>query len=167
MATGSILFGIALLILVGLFVFQPLYMPEARRRRRPQNRRKLLLTQKAAYLEEIRALDFDFDTGKIPPEVYEPQRAELVAAAAVILQELDASGEPVAPVLVRDEAPDEIETAVAHLRAQKKVPAVATTAIAANGRTNFCPQCGRPVDPTDKFCAGCGQPLAQTAANPT
>jgi hypothetical protein len=161
MTTGSILFGIALLILVGLFVLQPLYVPETRRRSRPPNRGKILVRQKAAFLEEIRALDFDFDTGKIPPEVYEPQRAELVAAAAAVLQELD---ELVATAVtpVSDSTTDEIETAVAQLRAQTPPTAVPT-----NGRTNFCPQCGRAVTSSDKFCAGCGQPLAQPAAKPT
>ncbi|MBK7177537.1 MAG: hypothetical protein IPH82_10165 [Chloroflexi bacterium] len=65
MTTGSILLGLALILLVGLFIAQPLLLPEEKKARSRSPRQKLL-AQKAALLEEVRALDFDYDTGKIP-----------------------------------------------------------------------------------------------------
>lgn len=180
MTTGSILIGVALIILVGLFIAQPLLMPEERKQRRSRSQRQMLLVQKEALLEEVRALDFDFDTGKIPPEVYEPQRAELVAAAAAVLQELDNLGAPTAvstpapaPTAADSPAPDAIEAAVARRRqapADEIEQAISrrrsqpATAVPTNGKTNFCPQCGRPVDASDKFCVACGHQLVVTRA---
>jgi rubrerythrin len=179
MTIGSILLSLALLVLVGLFILQPVLLPEERKQRR-RSQRQMLLAQKAALLEEVRALDFDHDTGKIPSEVYEPQRAELIALAADVLQKLDALGAPAAGETTAvsptaSSATDEIEQAIARLRqtqaheielavAQlRQQPAAAKTAVPANGKTNFCPQCGRPVDAADKFCAACGHPLVATA----
>jgi len=177
MTTGSILIGLALIILVGLFLAQPLLMPEERRQRRARSQRQTLLLQKEALLEEVRALDFDYDTGKIPSEVYEPQRAELVAAAAAVLAQLDNLGEstavaaatvspaeqiddPIEQAVIRrrQAQTDEIEQAVARRRSRPK------TAVPVNGQTNFCPQCGRPVDASDKFCVSCGHQLTMKPA---
>jgi len=174
MTTGSILIGLALVILVGLFVAQPLLMPEERRQRRSRSPRQTLLLQKEALLEEVRALDFDFDTGKIPAEVYEPQRAELVAAAAAVLAQLDNLGtttavSPAAPSPATGGAPEAIEQAIARRRQQAPADEIEQviarrrsrpqTAVPTNGQTNFCPQCGRAVDPGDKFCVVCGHQL--------
>lgn len=178
MTTGSILIGVALIILVGLFIAQPLLMPEERKQRRSRSQRQMLLVQKEALLEEVRALEFDFDTGKIPPEVYEPQRAELVAAAAAVLQELDNLGASTAvpipaPAAADSPAPDAIEAAVARRRqspvddieqAISRRRSQPATAVPTNGKANFCPQCGRPVDASDKFCVACGHQLVVTRA---
>lgn len=176
MTIGAILIGLALIVLVGLFIAQPLLMPAERPSRRTRSRRQMLLAQKEALLEEVRALDFDFDTGKIPPEAYEPQRAELVAAAAAVLQELDnlepatavsapspaadsATSDAIEQAIARrrQAATDEIELAVAQRRSR---PA----ATPANGQARFCPDCGRPVDAGDKFCAACGHRLTVKTA---
>lgn len=180
MTTGSILIGLALIILVGLFLAQPLLLPEERKQRRARSQRQTLLLQKEALLEEVRALDFDFDTGKIPSEVYEPQRAELVAAAAEVLQQLDSLGAPTAvaasapaPTTTDQPAPDPIEQAITRRRqaptddieqAIARRRSQAKTAVPANGHANFCPQCGRPVDTGDKFCVACGHQLTVTPA---
>ncbi|MBK8985659.1 MAG: zinc ribbon domain-containing protein [Chloroflexi bacterium] len=161
MTTGSILIGLALLILVGLLIAQPLLMPEERQSRRSRSRRQMLLAQKEALLEEVRALDFDYETGKIPAEVYEPQRADLVALAADVLKQLDILSTlpdvETAVTQLHQSPTDDIEQAIARLRRQPK-PAEPT-----NGKAHFCPQCGHPVDAGDKFCAVCGHQLAVTA----
>ena len=187
MTTGSILLGLALILLVGLFIAQPLLLPEEKKARSRSPRQKLL-AQKAALLEEVRALDFDFDTGKIPQEVYEPQRAQLVAAAAEVLQALEGlsttavPNESLAPTAVvaqpapaaevdpiemavsrrRQPVADDIETAVSRMRSQTKPSA--QTAVPANGKYRFCPQCGHSVAAGDKFCVSCGQNLTVKTA---
>lgn len=88
MTIGSIFLGLALLILVALFVGRPLLAPEAQRQRRV-SRRRVLLTQKEALLAQIRLIDLDFETGKMPEEVYQQQRAQLMAEATAVLQQLD------------------------------------------------------------------------------
>ncbi len=160
MSIGSILLGLALLIVVGLVLAQPFLTPQEREVR-PRSRKQQLLAQKEAVLEEIRLLDFDFDTGKIHEEAYQPQRDQLMAFATAVLKELDTLGET-AP---SDDVAAQIEAAVSRVRAQKQglpEPAFApvkATAVPANGQTQFCPQCGVKVSAGDKFCAACGHKL--------
>ena len=73
MTIGSILLGAALLILVGLYVARPLMAPSPATRRR-ESRYSELLAAKESYLIQIRNLDFDFQTGKLPEEIYQKQR---------------------------------------------------------------------------------------------
>lgn len=160
MSIGSILLGLSLLILVGLVLAQP-FLAKEEREPRPHSRKQQLLTQKEAILEEIRALDFDYDTGKLPEEAYQPQRAALMAVATETLKALDELG---------TEAPDDdvalqIEAAINRVRSQRQATGkvdvlVKTTTVPVNGHAKFCTACGAKVDASDKFCATCGNKLA-------
>ncbi len=161
MTIGSILLGVALLILVVLFLARP-FVQRASLTHLPRTDRQRLLARKEAILTQILALEFDYETGKVPAEVYQPQREAMVAEAAVVLQELDAL-----PLVGRVDA--EIEAAIAQLRGQTAVTTPPVTAPVAapvvvqvtgkNGHGRFCTQCGSPIDPGDKFCARCGHKL--------
>lgn len=150
---ASILVGLALLVVVVLFVARPLLRP-APIESEPLTRRGELLEQKAAILYEIRALDFDFETAKIPEDVYDLQRTYLMEQAAITLQALDElPEEPPA-----DDVVAQINEAIAALRSR---PApVAVTKVASNGRAGFCTHCGEALDAGDRFCASCGQPVS-------
>lgn len=173
MTIGSILLGIALLVLVGLFVTRPLIMPDPYRRRRMTERQKLV-AQKEAILTLIRNLDFDYDTGKIPELNYKQQREGLVDQAAEILQqmdELDQTPDTWADVVeMESEKPRtgqlsdiemDIEAAIEGRRssALEVTGQLAEQPEKANGNYRFCPECGLPVSPEDKFCASCGHKL--------
>lgn len=147
MIIGSALFGLAILIVVVLFLAKPFF----KERGRPINElseRQKLENEKEALLIQIRALEFDHDTGKLPTEVYEAQRAVLVDQAAATLKEIDnlVVGED-------QEIYAQIEAAVTAMRRQP--------APAGNGQAAYCTNCGRSLDTGDKFCAGCGQPVAK------
>lgn len=185
MTIGSLLLGVALLVGVGLFVTRPVFRRDPQRRRRMSQRRALAL-QKEAVLTEIRALDFDNETGKVSQEEYQEQREAKVAEAAELLQRIDALDErfleaDMAPATADQPASagqadgklDEIEAAIARRRAKAPparvapAPAAAepdprTTVAPANvSGDSFCPQCGQPADANDRFCAYCGHRLAQ------
>jgi hypothetical protein len=172
MTVGSILLGLALLALVALYVGRPL-VEERRRRTGLVTTGERLATQKEALLVHIQALDFDFETGKIPEQDYRDQRAELVGEATAVLQQLDALPEVSlddfpAHAAGRSTEDAEIEAAIARRRQRRSAGAVTATAAGngtGNGRGRFCPACGKPTDLDDKFCAHCGQPLGQ--AQPT
>jgi NADH pyrophosphatase NudC (nudix superfamily) len=178
MAIGSILLGVALLVLVGLFVARPFL--------RTQDgdvvltEQQLLLEEKEHLLDQIQALDFDHDTGKIPAELHELQRARLVEQATAVLQAIDAAGgAPTHTPALEDEADAavdvdiEIEAAIARLRRQrdqKKIEPstpVAAAPATTNGHARFCPQCGTPTDPGDRFCAHCGHNLTLKTSTKT
>lgn len=130
-STGSLLLGIALLLVVGLVVIRPLLSPPAEEATfahaaDPVTTRQALETQKDALLEQIRDLDFDRETGKVPEDRYQKRRTDLTAEAAAIFRQLDALapaangdrtvGEEVVAgdeVIANDE---KIEAAVARLR---------------------------------------------------
>jgi hypothetical protein len=156
----AILLALALLILVGVFVTRPLWLSRAvEDLDQPLSRQEALEAEKAALLDEIRALDFDYETGKIPEAVYQQQRQQTVQQAAAILQQLDELVETPteAPAGIPEEIDREIEAAVARLRQTAAVPAPAGLVPAVSQR--FCPQCGERRDAGDRFCAYCGNPF--------
>ncbi|MCA9929598.1 MAG: zinc-ribbon domain-containing protein [Anaerolineales bacterium] len=129
------------------------------RQRRQRKSRHTLFIQKNELLEQIRLLDFDHETGKLPTDVYEVQRQALVEETAVLLKKLDAAPVSNSKVAKLD---TKIETAVAQMRGQPLV-AVTAAAAATHGdalpRGRFCSQCGNPIDQADKFCSTCGHKL--------
>lgn len=156
MTIGSILLGLALLIIVGLYLGQP-FLGHTRARQRPLTPYEKLLTQKEALLTEINDLDFDHNTGKVPTEVYQTQRAELVASAATVLKQIDALEQQqphLAPATAERDIAAEIEAAINRAR-QPETPTVTV-----NGKGGYCSQCGAPFDSTDKFCTKCGHRVA-------
>ncbi len=158
MTIGSVLLGAALLILVGVYLARP-FLQKKDEAERPLTQRERLLNEKEAVLAEIRQTDFDFETGKIPADVHERERALLVAQAADVLRRIDEYDAQPNPVGA------EIEAAVARIRRQEAT-AVPPTAVPPNRQGKFCPQCGAPTDPGDKFCASCGHKLTAAALTP-
>lgn len=131
-STGSLLLGIALLLVVGLVVIRPLMSPSAdeatfAHAADPVTRRQALEAQKDALLEQIRDLDFDRETGKVPEDRYQQRRTQLTTEAADIFRQLDVlapaanGGRPTGDRAVDHEIidevdVDEIEAAVSRLR---------------------------------------------------
>lgn len=161
MTTGSILLGIALAILVGLFLARPLLKASQEEQGR-LTRRQVLLAEKEAILAQIRDLDFDHDTGKMPDEIHQHQRTQLMSRAAEILRQLEILDGKAPPSEAGPEDVDidaEIEAAITRIR-QAQARGRGSQAVRtrpANG--GFCPQCGQPFDAGDKFCVACGHKL--------
>ncbi|MEW5986547.1 MAG: zinc ribbon domain-containing protein [Chloroflexota bacterium] len=90
-----------------------------------------------------------------------PVAGEIQNPKSKIQNQVDAEIEAAVSRLRRASVDEEIEAAVSHLR-QRPVAALATAPVAncrSSGAVNFCPQCGRRVDPQDRFCAYCGEKL--------
>lgn len=87
MTTGSLLIGIALLLIVGLFVARPFLVPSPP----PEvvTEREMFEAEKEALLARIRALDFDVETGKQATEEWEGEREFLMQKATEVLKQLD------------------------------------------------------------------------------
>jgi hypothetical protein len=163
MTIGSILLGIALAVLVGLILARPLLQATQKEQKR-LSQKQLLLAEKEAILAQIRDLDFDHDTGKMPDEIHQHQRTQLMNSAAAILKEVEqlegSKLQPTAQTASDGQGVDDaIEAAVTQLRqAKKQKPAAKPRPVSANGG-GFCPQCGNPFDAGDKFCVSCGSKL--------
>lgn len=148
MTLGSIFLSVALLVLVGVFIARPVLIRQFTPAPKVTTLHQTLLAQKESLLAQVRILDFDFETGKLPEGVYKPQRQALIVQAAGVLQELDQQSDQGADIA--------IEAAIAALRqtpvpvAPQPDPPVVTRPV------KFCPQCGEKRDVGDKFCAYCG-----------
>ena len=87
MTTGSILIGIALFLIVGLFIARPFLIPAPQAK--VVSEREILEAEKEALLVRIKALDFDGETGKQGSLEWEGEREFLVEKAADVLRKLD------------------------------------------------------------------------------
>jgi len=143
MPIGSILLGLALVVVVAPFVAGPFLKNGQRQKKLPESWQEESsgLTKQSA-LAALRDLDFDFRTGKVAEEDYLPLRQRLLVQAAEAVQ----AGEATQPSV-----DDEIEAAVRALRGSPRAT-----------RRAECPHCHAPVGDDDRFCPMCGTALGVT-----
>jgi rubrerythrin len=168
MDIGSILLIFGLLVLVALYVSQPLFQHKATFVSEEEQEYSALLAERDRILNALQELDFDYTLGKIPEETYPSQRAEFLQRGAAILQQIDH---------VHGEKGDDIDTRLETTIESRRIEAgdadqlsqdddelealIANRRRSRNGRSGgFCPQCGNAVQQTDQFCPKCGNSLA-------
>ena len=188
---GSVLLGIALLLLVILYLARPFVVAEDEAVRLDREEVDGLVLRRDALLRQLRDLDDDMEAAKVAPELYQRNRPQLVRQAAVIMQQLDAHGyadpspdapSPLATGMGRGSATAadldaQMEAAVRRLRTPQEVDgdieaavraaraaAKAAPATATAAPVAFCPRCGRRVEADDRFCPKCGYAFAQEPA---
>ncbi len=156
MDLAAILFLIALLLAVSLYLVTPLMNNRLRRPRQETQEVSSLLAERERLLNALQELDFDFQLGKIPAEDYPEQRADLLTRGAEVLRKLDAVAAS-RPQMVPQKVPagpagslndDQIESMLAARRKERKTKAA-----------GFCPRCGKSILVTDQFCPHCGKSL--------
>ena len=128
----AIMFGVIMLGMAAIFVFKP-FRTKARiavEKATPAPNRREAHT---AALTALRALDFDYRTGKVSEEDYPILRAQLVTEAAQYLQ----------PDADQDDRLEDM------IRARKM----------AAGRNAHCPKCKEKLDTDARFCPHCGNDL--------
>lgn len=168
MDIGSILFLIGVFILVTLYITRPFLVRRASFVSQVEQTKSSLLAEKERLLSALQELDFDFSLGKIPEEDYPTQRQNLLNSTIQVLKQLDrlnqeaSSGNEAQRIeqalvnhglgrrAVMTDAPpdDELEALIAARRRDRIEKAA-----------GFCPQCGKPVQQSDRFCPKCGTPL--------
>ena len=168
MELGSIFLVLAVLVIVGMYLYAP-FMSHARRLSTSEMHEiSTLKAERDRVINSLQELDFDFKLGKIPSEDYPEQRAELLKKGSDILRKLD----ELEPILssARD-AESRIEKAAAAKRADASSAAAelndedVEAMIAARRKQHksksagFCPSCGKPVLTSDNFCPSCGKSL--------
>ena len=139
MPIGTLLLGLALLVVVGFIIVLPMF-DRRKPAIQPPSQRDALEAERQDIVRTIRELDFDHRTHKINDDDYKRLREAQVQRGAQVLRELSA--------LTEHGADDAIERRVAELRKVND---------AADALT--CPSCGRAVSLADKFCPQCGHKL--------
>ena len=169
MQLTAIFFTLAILILVGLYLYAPFMERRSRRVTEEEHELSSLMAERDRVINSLQELDFDFRLGKIPDEDYPAQRATLIQKGADILRQIDS----IAPQINSTQDADaRLEKAIAARRADGAVTRQEVSdddiesMIAARRRgrkeksSGFCPKCGRPVMVTDRFCPSCGKSLS-------
>lgn len=188
MDIGSIFLVLALAILVALFVARPFFENKSTAVTEKEHEISSLLAERDRVINALQELDFDYQLGKIPEEDYPRERTELMQTGADILRQLDTLQETGSAESAEDRLETVIAARradAARVRQQVPVGASANSAgappngsnhmlngdddleamIAARKRTKqdkpvgFCPQCGNPIQRSDKFCPRCGEKL--------
>jgi rubrerythrin len=168
MELGTIFFLLAVLVIVGVYLYAPFMSRKSRVSAAETHELSTLKAERDRIINSLQELDFDFNLGKIPAEDYPTQRAELLKKGSDILRKLD----ELEPVLssARD-AQSRIEKAAAAKRADASTKAAELSdddveaLISARRKQHksksagFCPKCGKPVLATDNFCPSCGKSL--------
>ena len=170
MELTAIFFSLAVLILVGMYLYAPFMERRARRVTEEEHELSALMAERDRVVNSLQELDFDFKLGKVPEEDYPTQRASLLQKGADILRKIDSF----APSPYGSDGQDteaRLEKAIAARRADaaNAQPEVSDDDLEAlissrrKGRTKksagFCPRCGKPVMVTDRFCPSCGKSL--------
>ncbi|MCS7060159.1 MAG: zinc-ribbon domain-containing protein [Anaerolineae bacterium] len=147
---GTLLIGLAVLVVVVVLVVMPLFEPKtpvSQLHSRPE----ALEAERRAVVRAIRDLDLDYRTQKLNEEDYKVLRMAQARRGAEILRELDALSreQPAGPSHSQQprDIDAEIEQAVAALRSNT-----------ASAKLT-CPACGKAIQAEDRFCARCGQAL--------
>ena len=168
MELTAIFFSLAVLILVGMYLYAPFMERRARSVTEEEHELSALMAERDRVINSLQELDFDFSLGKVPEEDYPMQRTSLLQKGADILKKIDSLA-PQAASAQDTEA--RLERAIAARRAdaalaQAEVPNDELEAMISSrrkGRTHksagFCPRCGKPVMVTDRFCPSCGKSL--------
>jgi len=176
MELTAIFFSLAVLILVGMFLYAPFTEQRARRVTEEEHELSALLAERDRVITSLQELDFDFRLGKIPEEDYPVQRASLLQKGADILRKIDllapaspsgrgsgSEGQDTEALLEKaiaarradgsaakpDLTDDDLESLISSRRKGRR-----------DRSAGFCPKCGKPVIVTDRFCPACGKSLS-------
>jgi rubrerythrin len=168
MELGSVFLILAVLVVVGMYLYAPLQRRARRLDTDTGHEVSALQAERDRVINALQELDFDFKLGKIPAEDYPAQRVVLLRKGADILRKLD---ELMPAAASARNAEARIEKAAAAQRADSSAKESALSddeiesMIAARRKQHksksagFCPRCGKPVLVTDKFCPSCGKAL--------
>ena len=96
MELTAIFFSLAVLILVGIYLYAPFMERRARRVTEEEHELSALMAERDRVINALHELDFDFKLGKIPEEDYPVQRSTLLQKGADILRKIDSFAPPTA-----------------------------------------------------------------------
>ncbi len=169
MDLSAIFFVLAVLILVGMYLYAPFVTRSRPAVSQEEHELSSLLAERDRLINALQELDFDFKLGKVPSEDYPLQRSQLLQKGAEVLRRLDEL-QPAAARLA--DAESRLEEAAAARRPDASAPAPAgpsdddlESMIASRRKdrkeksAGFCPRCGQPVLVSDRFCPSCGKSL--------
>ena len=158
METSSILIG--LLLFTGSIAYVVLPFR--------QNQQKTVTTSKGltqqvgkreVVLAALRDLDFDFKTGKVSEEDYQPVRNQLMAEAAQYLEQEQKEAERLEALIQSRRKAQQEDTKCRHCDAAVRVGQRFCSKCGSAVNNELCPSCGKNIKADDIFCPSCGNAL--------
>lgn len=112
--------------------------------------------QREAVLTALRDLDFDFKTGKISDEDYQPLRAQLVAEAAQYIEAEEKEAEQLEALIQARRAGRRQNGTCQHCGAAMQADQRFCAKCGSAAKNESCPSCGKEIHTGDLFCTSCG-----------
>ena len=131
MQISSLLVGLALLAAALVYVGRPFFEKPTKASKTMGKAGQTEACE--SVLSALRDLDFDYKTGKISEEDYQPLRAQLLAEAAQFMQKEN--------------------------KEQEQLEALIQSRRKSQSRQVSCPSCGNKIVLGDTFCSSCGTKL--------
>ncbi len=139
MDLGSVLFGLAMAVLVAAYVLRP--VASGGQASQAGGQISALQAEQEHLLDALQELDLDHYMGKVLDKDYRPQREALTLQGVQVLRRIDELRESSGP---QDSLEEKLEAAVKNSRT------------VARSEARYCHQCGSRVLPADQFCSSCG-----------
>jgi rubrerythrin len=160
MEISSVFFILAVLVIVGMYLYAPFTSRAMRLHAGESQEASGLRAELDRVIDSLRELDFDHSLGKVPAEDYPSQRAAILQKGADVMRRLD----EIEAIPLRHDAESRIEKAAAASTDGAEDEGIESMIAARRkehkGRSaGFCPRCGKPVLVSDKFCPACGKSL--------
>lgn len=152
MDINSILFILAMLIMVVLYVSQPFAARRSVGVSSVEKQFSVLLAERERILGALEELDFDYSMGKVPEETYPAQRARLVQSGTEVLRKLDKHKQTDINISLMDQGANQQSDKLEAMIAARRKERPEKTSV-------FCHNCGTQAQPGDIFCANCGNKL--------
>jgi predicted nucleic acid-binding Zn ribbon protein len=153
-------------ILIGLFLFGvALFFVSAPFRQKGQGSKTgasnntLQDGGREATLSALRDLDFDFRTGKVSEEDYQPLRAQLLAEAARYLESEEKEEQQLEELIRARRAGQQGALKCEHCDAPIQADQRFCARCGAAVKNALCPSCGKKIQPGDLFCSSCGHKI--------
>jgi predicted nucleic acid-binding Zn ribbon protein len=153
-------------ILIGLFLFGvALFFVSAPFRQKGQgsetgtSNNKLQDGGREATLSALRDLDFDFKTGKVSEEDYQPLRAQLLAEAARYLESEEKEEQQLEELIRARRAGQQGALKCEHCDAPIQADQRFCARCGAAVENALCPSCGKKIQTGDLFCSSCGSKI--------
>lgn len=172
MDIGSILFLAAIFIIVAMYISRPFLGYSTSIASDMERQMSTLMAEYDRSIDALQELDFDHALGKIPTADYPVHRQKLIERGIEILKKLD----EIRGQLGFGDARGRMESAIVERRADSAIIGAVDHGMHAvddplekliierrqaspSISGGFCPDCGQPVQKTDRFCPKCGSSL--------
>ena len=139
MDLGSVLFGLAMVVLVAAYVLRPI--AAGAQGSQAGGQFSSLQAEREHLLDALQELDLDHYMGKVLDKDYRPQRQALTLQGVQVLRRIDELQGSPGP---QDSLEAKLEAAIKEQRSL------------ARSETRYCHQCGSSILPADRFCPRCG-----------